>query len=313
MTKSQALAFLRQAATALQQHPGEKLPDHYLQMMEGHFHTIDQNRNTVPLWPYEENIVPTRGIREQVGPIGYRYLLGGIAEHYWQIRLLCDLQPTGRILDIGCGYGKTAIALKRYLKPPGGFVGFDIQPRLTSFATRMFKALKIDSYFRAEHHPIIGNPYYKGTDSGTPADQFVFPYPEREFDAVCSFSVFTHLRTGPLQNYAKNLGRVVKPGGKMLLSFYLLDNAPEAGNGGEPWAASQRRNALLDGPDPAERGVLKVLNPRNPEYLVAYRVEYVRKAFAQFGFTLDRPPLFGSWAGRANYFGHQDYLVFRRD
>ena len=45
---------------------------------------------------------------------------------------LCDLQPQHRILDVGCGIGKQAVPLTKYLGPTGSYEGFDVVERGSS-------------------------------------------------------------------------------------------------------------------------------------------------------------------------------------
>ena len=39
---------------------------------------------------------------------------------------LGDLTPKGRILDVGCGIGRMAVPLTKYLDQEGSYEGFDI-------------------------------------------------------------------------------------------------------------------------------------------------------------------------------------------
>ena len=41
----------------------------------------------------------------------------------------CHLHPDHRVLDVGCGIGRTAIALTDYLSSSGSYEGFDIVPK----------------------------------------------------------------------------------------------------------------------------------------------------------------------------------------
>ena len=40
----------------------------------------------------------------------------------------CGLQPGHRVLDVGCGVGRLAVALTSYLNTDGRYEGFDIVP-----------------------------------------------------------------------------------------------------------------------------------------------------------------------------------------
>src|SRR5947209_5113048 len=41
-------------------------------------------------------------------------------------RRLAGLRPDEAVLDVGCGVGRMALPLTRYLGPEGGYLGFDV-------------------------------------------------------------------------------------------------------------------------------------------------------------------------------------------
>jgi SAM-dependent methyltransferase len=315
MKQEQARAFLAKADVALHQSEGDEVPDRYASLLESHLHELDCQRTTIAQSPCDLNLVPAPSIRGAVGPVGYRHFFFGLAEHFWQIRGLCGFRGDQHLLDVGCGFGKTALSLRRLIRPPGSYTGFDIQPHLIEFTQRLFGQLGLTDTFRTDCFPIAGNQYYRGAGEGTRPEDFVFPYNDNHFHCAVAFSVFTHLRSAALANYARNLARVLRPGGILLLSFYLLDNSPEGDPAGAPWTSSARRKSLTEAPepvDPEDRGRLKVLLPHIPEYLVAYRLGYVLDVFREVGCYPQGGPLFGSWSGRSDFYGHQDCLIFRK-
>jgi SAM-dependent methyltransferase len=225
---------------------------------------------------------------------------------------VCGFKGDRPLLDVGCGCGKTAFALLRLIRPPGSYTGFDIQPPLIEFMNRFFRERQLD-HFQAQCCEVHGNRLYRGSQGGVGPEHFTFPYPDGHFDCVVLFSVFTHLRTAALTNYAHNVARVARPGGRILVSAFLLDNAPEGGTGGAPWIDSPRRQNLLEPLDAADRGHLKVGRHDLPEYVVAYRLQFLIDLFANLGCSLIGEPLYGSWSGRSDFVCHQDVVVFRKD
>lgn len=313
MANPQVTEFLKQAAELEAQTSTDEGLQKYTDQLELHFHRLDAMRTTLALWPCNMNLVPGANLRIMVGPEAYRYFFYSMAEHFWLIRHVCGFKHDQHLLDVGCGCGKTAFALLRVIKKPGSYTGFDIQPRLIDFMQRFFKSQNIDDHFRADCFPVSGNRMYTGAATGINPEEFTFPYEENHFDCAVLFSVFTHLRTLAMTNYVRNMARLLRPGGRVLVSCYLLDNSPEDDPSGAPWSPSDRRKDLKMAPDASERDHLKVLRPHNPEYLVAYRKQYLVDTFARFGCSLACDPLYGAWSGRSDFFGHQDYLVFRKD
>ena len=303
--------FLADAGKRIQAAKDGRVPPEYLTLLEAQFHRMDNERTRIPLWPCNLDLVPAPAIREMVGPASYRLYNYGLAEHFWLIRHVCGFRGDQQLLDVGCGFGKTAIALLRLIRPPGSYTGFDIQPKMVEFANTLFKQLGINGHFRAECYP-MENTFYRGGPRPARAETFEFPYETSRFDCAVLHSVFTHMLSQAVANYVRNLARVLKPGGRILVSVFLLENSPDAGTGGGPWAESERRGAMQDLLSPIHRGRLRVLKPENPEYMVAYRLEYLTTVFEKFGCRLVGEPLWGSWSGRSDFYCYQDYLLFQK-
>ncbi len=56
------------------------------------------------------------------------------------------------------------------------------------------------------------------------ARNFVFPYKDNDFDLVILTSVFTHMLPNDVENYLNQIHRVLKPLGKCLVTFFVLNN-----------------------------------------------------------------------------------------
>jgi ubiquinone/menaquinone biosynthesis C-methylase UbiE len=54
------------------------------------------------------------------------------------------------------------------------------------------------------------------------ADRFQFPYPDASFDIGLAASVFTHMLGGEVVNYIREAQRVLRPGGRLLSSWFVL-------------------------------------------------------------------------------------------
>ncbi|MET0066178.1 MAG: class I SAM-dependent methyltransferase [Candidatus Thiodiazotropha sp.] len=106
------------------------------------------------------------------------------------------LQADSTIVDIGCGSGRLANALKEM--PQLHYTGFDVVPSLVAYAEQICER-KDWKFFTA-------------TD-------FRIPMPDQSVDYVTAFSVFTHLRHEETFLYLLEAARVLKPGGKVIFSF----------------------------------------------------------------------------------------------
>jgi SAM-dependent methyltransferase len=129
------------------------------------------------------------------------------------------------ILDVGCGLGKTAIHFATYLQSPGFYEGFDVERPSIEWCVRA-----ISSRFpliRFKHIDLYSELYNR--TAGTDAAEFVFPYASSTFDMVFLASVFTHMFDAQVENYLREISRVLKPGGTCLATYYLLNDEKRAG------------------------------------------------------------------------------------
>ena len=106
------------------------------------------------------------------------------------------LQEDAYLIDVGCGSGRLAKPLSEYLK--GRYLGIDIVPDLVKYARENIN--RSDWRFKT-------------------ADGLSIPEGEGRADAVCFFSVFTHLLHEQTYVYLQEAKRVLKPGGRIIFSF----------------------------------------------------------------------------------------------
>lgn len=166
--------------------------------------------------------VPPRGAVFTGGTAGATVF---IAQGEQQLELLkeyVDLQPEHHVLDIGCGLGRTAIALTGFLNDTGSYQGFDVVEKGIAWCN---KGIGADySNFQFTHVPLFNDLY---TANGEKANSFVFPYPDESFDRIFNFSVFTHMGIEEIQNYLIQMKRTVKNGGSCLCTFFIYDDSNE--------------------------------------------------------------------------------------
>ena len=133
------------------------------------------------------------------------------------------LQPTDRVLDVGCGLGRMAYSLTFYLKPPGYYEGFDIIARHLQWPQEVITPRFPHFNFRLVN---IYNKRYNPSGNLNGVD-FEFPYPNENFDFVFLTSVFTHLQGQEVRHYLDEIKRVLSPGGRCLLTCFLLNSESE--------------------------------------------------------------------------------------
>lgn len=208
------------------------------------------------------------------------------------------LAPDHRVLDVGCGCGRMAVPLMKYLSPNASYEGFDIMRIGIDWCQRHIA--RQDSRFSFKLANIY-NKSYNPRGKVQPSE-FVFPYPDASFDFVFLTSVFTHMLSADMRHYVSEISRVLKPNGRCVASFFILN---------------QESKQLMDAGRsafqlPFAQPDCMVLREDQPENTVGYDEEIVRQCFAANGIKPIDPIYFGSWAGRASYLTYQDLFVAQK-
>jgi SAM-dependent methyltransferase len=238
-------------------------------------------------------LVPPRKLTHGIGSsldVGRAYL-----RHF---RELAGLRPTDAVLDVGCGIGRMAVPLAGYLRPPGRYDGFDILRANVAWCRRAVTPRF--PHFRFRHADVFSREYNpRGRLAGS---SFRFPYPDESFDFAFLTSVFTHLLPADAAHYLAELGRVLRPGGRCLATFFLMTpesvGLTESGRG----TVGLRRFA----------GPAWVSDPAVPEACLALDEDFVLASAAAAGLTLHGRPAYGSWCGRPAFTDYQDIVVFSK-
>src|SRR6266545_6286956 len=146
-------------------------------------------------------LVPPRrlGLPSQLPGVG-----ANVLEH-----VLVDaggLRPTECVLDVGCGPGRVAVHLTRFLDPDiGSYEGLDVMPKAITWAQRRIAASHPNFGFRLA--PLRHDEYSPG--AGADAGSYRFPYPDDEFDLAFAISLYTHLLPYEVANYLAQTARVL--------------------------------------------------------------------------------------------------------
>ena len=208
-----------------------------------------------------------------------------------------DLQPDDRVLEVGSGPGRVALGLLDVLGPEGSYDGVEIVPEAVEWSRRRITSMRPS--FRFHLADVHNDHYHRG--GATRAEDYRFPFDDGSFDLVFLSSVFTHLGTAPTRNYIEESARVLRPGGRLFATFFLIDDdATEAMQSG---AAEFRFEGQDDGSLTAD--------PRDPDAAVAHHEAAVLDMLSGSG--LVAPEIVrGNWSGRADGVGLQDAVVASR-
>jgi SAM-dependent methyltransferase len=209
---------------------------------------------------------------------------------------LGGLKPTDRVLDVGCGIGRMARPLTKYLTT-GSYEGFDIVPAGIEWCQKTITARYPGFRFSlADARNPEYNPHGK-----VPATKYRFPYGDAQFDFAFLTSVFTHMRPSEVSRYLSELERVLTPGGKCLATFFVLNDESHR------LVASGRSSIDLKHPLPG----CWTSNLEIPETAIGYGEQELERLTGEQNLAL-RSLHCGNWCGRADYLSFQDIAILEK-
>ncbi|MEZ5313214.1 MAG: class I SAM-dependent methyltransferase [Thermoanaerobaculia bacterium] len=204
-----------------------------------------------------------------------------------------------RMLDLGCGLGRVVQPLRSYLSRRASYLGVDVAPHY--IAWNEAEIASRDPRFRFAWLDVHSAYYH--AESGVPPEQAVLPVGDGEFDFALATSLLTHLDGAAVERYLAELARALRPGGRLLATFFVLDDEVRRRTG-EVGTAFDFRHRLPGGGWTAF--------PERPEQATAFDEAWLVARLAHAGFELVGGVERGSWAGNPEAPTFQDLIVGRR-
>lgn len=251
-----------------------------------------QNPRTVPVTDApsigeersSEAIVPPAMHRQ------FRYARSGGSDFFVQIgdavvqRFVeyAGLKSDERVLDVGSGVGRIALALTKYLSSDARYEGFDVDPEGIAWSQENITPRFPNFHFQ------VADIYTKNYNPGGQyrASEYRFPFDDGSFSFCFLTSIFTHLLPADLEHYLDEIARVLEPGGRCYITMMLLNDVSLDDIANDRGSRSFRYN----------KGAYRLQNNEIPERAIAYEEEYTRRAFAQSGLTIVEPIYFRGWS-----------------
>lgn len=196
------------------------------------------------------------------------------------------LTPDMAVLDVGCGQGRMARPLVNYLSPKGRYDGFDIVHSGIKWCETHYHDVPNFTFCHAH----VKNERYNASGE-VAAKDYVFPYEDNSFDFVFLTSVFTHMFKSDVANYVSEIQRVLKPGGRSVITWFIMREA---------------ENPDLDFAHQYDDVTWTTLKS-NPEAALAFDKDFVLSLYEKTGFS---PPEIhhGHWATKGGR-SYQDMVI----
>jgi ubiquinone/menaquinone biosynthesis C-methylase UbiE len=207
------------------------------------------------------------------------------------------LKQSERVLDLGSGNGQKAAALAGYLSQDGRYEGLDVKRSGIEWCQEAYRPYSNFRFTLA--HELYNSHYNPG---GTvKAQNYTLPYPDKSFDLAFCCSLFTHLLPVETKRYIHELGRVLAPRGRLVMTAFLLNDTTQHNRAANAirFPHRGRRCRLRDARNPADAVALYERDVR--AWLDAASLRICEVAY-------------GTWRGTPDLLGClQDTIVAIRD
>jgi SAM-dependent methyltransferase len=223
-------------------------------------------------FPFREfRDLPPNRFRIRVG-VGNRilfnqsyYITSGYAT--WLFLLLQDFTSlSSRVVDIGCGCGRTARAVRDSALFTGHYIGIDVDSEMIAWCNMHFPDKERFTFIHADVFSSVYNPAGKSSP-------YKLPLENDSVDLVFSQALFTHLLEGDVTGYIVESNRILKKGRMMVMGIFCMEDMQRASLLGGRWKFDHRvGNAFVE-------------SLQYPEAAVGYSRDYLLRACDDAGFS----------------------------
>lgn len=133
---------------------------------------------------------------------------------------VAGLEPTARVLDVGCGPGRLLTGLLAEFGSIGAYLGIDVNRPVIDWAAENLADRDKGVDFR---HIDVPNERYNQKGSASSAR---LPIDDERFDTIVLLSVFSHMWLQDIEAYCREFTRVLAPGGRVFLTAFTEFGVP---------------------------------------------------------------------------------------
>lgn len=236
--------------------------------------------------------VRSNGLTRQFGGHNFNYygrFFSSMLQQY------ASMDKDSYVLEIGCGCGRTAIALASILEDEK-YVGMDIE-RISLTACKN-NPLLTEKKFKFDFIDVQNKEY--NPDGKYMAADYTFPYSDHTFDVIFLVSVFTHMLSNDVRHYISEIGRMLKPGGICMMTAFLMDHGTQS-HGGLSFPMKTDEHYYHD--------------QALPEVAVGYELKFFVSEFEKHGLIRIHEPVWERWRNNSRINSSsvfpQDILFFK--
>jgi ubiquinone/menaquinone biosynthesis C-methylase UbiE len=211
---------------------------------------------------------------------------------------VCDLQPDEMMLDVGCGIGRKTLPLTQYLNEKAVYEGIDITKAGIDWCREKFTPRYPNFHFQQID---VYNKHYNPSGK-CQSSQYKFPYADDFFSFVMLGSVFTHMLPDDVENYLSEVYRVLKKGGRCLVTYFLLNE--ESLRGIEVGDSTLDFRYVFD--------KYRTISLEVPEQAIAFDEGWIKDLYRKLGLKIMRVD-YGSWCARPHYLSYQDLILGKKE
>jgi SAM-dependent methyltransferase len=191
-----------------------------------------------------------------------------------------------------------AVPLTSYLSREGSYDGFDVVPAGIDWCKDQISSRYPNFRFQlADVHSSKYNP-----TGSTQGSEYTFPYEDDQFDFVFAASLFTHMWPQETQRYLCEMARVLKRGGRLLVTFFLLNDEALA------LIDDGKAQVTFHQDFGTHRATSKQLPDGDVALRVAFKEDLALSLHEKAGLRI-REIHYGRWPGREDSLSFQDLIL----